>query len=242
MSEKSAYKRVLLKLSGQALTTQGQPIGIEEEACLDIAKTIQNTLKLNIELAIVLGGGNFIRGHTLSSKLNMDRTEADHVGMYATLMNGMILHHALKKVGVKSIVLSSFECSFVEKYNYQAAQSYLSQGLVVIFVGGTGSTHFTTDTAAALKACEIKAEVILKATKVDGVYDKDPKKHSDAKMYNQLSYSEVLEKNLGVMDATAISLCREFNVPIIVFNMYKPENLKNAICKKSIGTKVLGDQ
>lgn len=218
MQEKRPYKRLLLKLSGELLL-DNQPFGISEKGCQHLASIIKTIQTSGYELAIVIGGGNFLRG-IQAEKSGMERTVADQMGMLATLINGLGLQQALEKNGCQTKVLSALECpKVVENYNWRNALSYLEAQKVVIFVGGTGNPYFSTDTAAALRASEIKADILLKATKVNGVYDKDPKKNSDAKRYGELSHSQYLAEKLQVMDPTSIALCRSNHLPVLVFNM-----------------------
>lgn len=232
---------MLLKLSGEALVGEKSHFGVELDACNSIANNIKAAHKTGSQIGIVIGGGNFVRGQTFCKELSMPEAKADQVGMLATIMNGIILQRALINAGCPTKLMSSFNCgSITEFFCLDTALNYLDQGHVVIFSGGTGNPFFTTDTAASLRACEIGAEVLLKATKVDGIFDKDPKTNADAKKYDQLTYNEVLEKNLKVMDATAISLCREHQIPVVVFNMYDENNILNVIQKKPCGTRVKG--
>jgi uridylate kinase len=233
----SKYKRVLLKISGEALLgNEGH--GIDPGITAGIAAQIKEVIEMGVEMAVVVGGGNFWRG-TSASANGMDRNTADHIGMLATIMNAMGLQNALEKIGVFTRVQTAISMQEVaEPFIRRRAVRHLEKKRVVIFAGGTGNPYFTTDTAAALRALEINAEIIFKATKVDGVYDKDPLKHKDAKKYDKLSYIEVLNKNLRVMDSTAISLCRENNLPIIVFDLTMPGNIKGVIMGKKIGTLV----
>ena len=233
----SKYKRVLLKISGEALLGDGG-YGIDPVITASIAAQIKEVVEMGVEMAVVVGGGNFWRG-TSASANGMDRNTADHIGMLATIMNALGLQNALEKLGVFTRVQTAISMQEVaEPFIRRRAVRHLEKMRVVIFAGGTGNPFFTTDTAAALRALEINAEIIFKATKVDGVYDKDPLKYKDAKKYDSLSYIEVLSKNLRVMDATAISLCRENNLPIIVFDLTMPGNIKGVIMGKKIGTLV----
>lgn len=235
------YKRILIKLSGESLVQQGGH-GIENEAALSIANTIKAAYDAQVQIGIVIGGGNLFRGHELISAMNIPRAKADEIGMIATLINGQVLQQALISVGCKCRVLSAVSLgSQIESYSFERAHTYLEAGNIVIFVGGTGHPYFTTDTAASLKACEIGADALLKATKVDGVYSSDPKVDPKAKRFDTLTYNQVLEKNLKVMDATAISLCRENKLPIIVFDMYQKENLIKVIRQENCGTLVHGE-
>lgn len=230
-------KRVLLKLSGESLKGKGG-FGIDQDACLLLAKSIQRAKSTGLEVAIVIGGGNIFRGIHLE-KLGLERTPADHMGMLATLINGIALQQALKTIGISSKVVSAIDCPKVaESFQWHKVNEYLSQGEVVLFVGGTGNPYFTTDTAAALRACEIGADIFFKATKVPGVYNKDPNKFPDAKKYDNLTYAQYLAEKLEVMDATAVSLCMSNQMPIFVFDMQQLEthNLNEIITHKQWGT------
>jgi uridylate kinase len=233
----SKYKRVLLKISGEALLGD-EGHGIDPIITARIAAQIKEVSEMGVEIAVVVGGGNFWRG-TAASANGMDRNTADHIGMLATIMNALGLQNALEKIGVFTRVQTAISMQEVaEPFIRRKAVRHLEKKRVVIFAGGTGNPYFTTDTAAALRALEIDAEIIFKATKVDGVYDKDPFKHKDAKKFDWLSYIEVLNKDLRVMDSTAISLCRENDLPIIVFDLTMPGNIKGVIMGKKIGTLV----
>lgn len=213
-----SVKRILLKLSGEILMGSLKH-GISHEACHQVAINLQEISNNGYEVGVVIGGGNIFRGIRLN-EWGMERTPADHMGMVATLLNGLALQEALHAINCQAQVMSALECpQIAESYNWQKALKYLSKGVVTIFVGGTGNPYFTTDTAAALRASEIHADLLLKATKVDGVYDQDPHKHSKAKRYTTLSYSEYITKQLGVMDVTAVTLCMNNKIPIFVFNM-----------------------
>jgi len=231
------YKRVLLKISGEALLgIRGQ--SIDPVIVADIAGQIKEITDLGVEIAIVIGGGNFWRG-TSASANGIDRTTADYIGMLATIMNALSLQNSLEEIGVITRVQTAISMQEVaEPFIRRKAVRHLEKGRVVIFAGGTGNPYFTTDTAAALRALEIDSEIIFKATKVDGVYDRDPNKFKDAKKFKRLSFTRVLSDNLGVMDSTAISLCRENNLPIIVFDIKVPGNIKGVIIGKDIGTLV----
>jgi len=212
--------------------------GIDIDAISSISQEIKEVVDLGVQLGIVVGGGNIFRGLEANVR-GMDRTSADYMGMLATVINSIALQSALEKKGVITRVLSAIEMKEVaEPYIQRRAIRHLEKGRIVIFAGGTGNPYFTTDTAASLRAIEIKADVILKATKVDGVYDKDPVKHSDALMFQEICYNDVLTRHLKVMDATAISLCRENNLPIVVFNLQKNGNIKRVISGKPVGTTV----
>ncbi|MGL4534321.1 MAG: UMP kinase [Fusobacteriaceae bacterium] len=235
---KAAYKTVLLKLSGEALMGE-QDFGISSEVITSYAKQIKEVIELGVELAIVIGGGNIFRGLSGSTQ-GIDRVTGDHMGMLATVINSLALQNAVEKLGVECRVQSAIEMpKIAEPFIKRKAQRHLEKGRVVIFGGGTGNPYFTTDTAAALRAIEINADVVMKATKVDGIYDKDPMKHSDAVKYDKVSYTEVLSKDLKVMDATAISLCRENKLPIIVFDSVTEGNILKVICGQNLGTTVV---
>lgn len=238
-AKKPVYRRVLLKLSGEALMG-GRSFGIDPDIVQAIAAEIRDVVKLGVQIGVVVGGGNIFRGVEGSAR-GMERTQADNMGMLATVINSLAIQSVLERLGVRCRVQTAIEMREVaEPFIRRRATRHLEKGRVVIFAAGTGNPYFTTDTAAALRAAEIQADVILKATKVDGVYDKDPMKHADATMYKKISYTETLAKNLKVMDATAISLCRENSIPIRVFNIAKKGNIKSVICGKTIGT-IVGD-
>lgn len=212
------YKRILLKLSGELLMGN-QEFGINPTACQKVAAALAALKQEGIEIGVVIGGGNIFRGIRLEGG-GMERTAADQMGMLATIMNGLALQNALRDCGCPALAMSALDCpKVVESYQHQRALQALSDGTVLIFVGGTGNPYFTTDTAAALRACEIHADLLMKATKVDGIYDKDPLKYSNAKKYDVITYSQVLAEQLEVMDATSIALCRSNQLPIFVFNM-----------------------
>jgi uridylate kinase len=235
--EKAIYKRILLKLSGESLLGK-QPFGIDPDVANFIAGEIKSLSDLNIQIGIVVGGGNIFRGLEADSK-GIDRTSADYMGMLATVINSLALQSALELCGIPTRVQTSIEMhEIAEPFIQRRAMRHLEKGRIVIFAGGTGNPYFTTDTAASLRAMEIKADVIMKATKVDGVYDSDPVKNKTAVMFKKISYIDVLTKNLKVMDATAISLCRDNLLPIIVFNLQKKGNIRRAICGQKIGTYV----
>lgn len=239
MSEKkkSAYKRILLKLSGEALLGK-QSTGVDPDVANYIADEIKSLADLKIQIGIVIGGGNIFRGMEASAK-GMDRTTADYMGMLATVINSLALQSALEMRGLPTRVQSSIEMrEIAEPFIQRRAVRHLEKGRIVIFAGGTGNPYFSTDTAASLRAMEIRAEVIMKATKVDGVYDADPVKDKSAIMFKKISYIDVLTKNLKVMDSTAITLCRDNSLPIVVFNLQKKGNIRNVICGKKIGTYV----
>ncbi len=234
---KPVYSRVLLKLSGEALAGP-EGFGITAPIIQRIAGEIKDVTALGIEVAIVIGGGNIFRGVAASAK-GMDRANADYMGMLATVINALALQDALEKLGCYTRVMSSIGMQQIaEPYIRRRAIRHLEKGRVVIFAGGTGNPYFTTDTAASLRAAEIHAEVIMKATRVDGVYDKDPENHPDANMFLELSYIDVLRRNLKVMDATAISLCMDNNLPIVVFNLSQSGNIRRVVMGQRIGTMV----
>lgn len=214
--------------------------GIDPEVVEVVAGEIREVAALGVQLGIVIGGGNIFRGMTASAK-GMDRTTADYMGMLATVINSLALQSALEHVGVPTRVQTAIEMrEIAEPFIQRRAVRHLEKGRVVIFAAGTGNPYFTTDTAATLRAVEIKADIILKATKVDGVYDRDPVQYADAVMYEKISYTEVLTKNLKVMDASAISLCRDNGLPLNVFNLQKAGNIKRVICGERVGTMVGG--
>lgn len=234
----AAYKRVLLKISGEALMG-AQNYGIDTEVAKAVAEEIKAVRDLGVEVAVVVGGGNIFRGVSKSAG-NMNRSSADYIGMLATVMNGVVLADALEKLGVFTRVMSAIDIpELAEPFIYRRATRHLEKGRVVIFVAGTGNPYFTTDSAAALRAVEIKADAIFKATKVDGIYTADPMKDPDAVRYEEITYQEVLEKQLKVMDASAISLCMDNKMPIIVFNMRQGGNIIRAVQGDlAVGTRV----
>ncbi|HIR57703.1 MAG TPA: UMP kinase [Candidatus Gallacutalibacter pullicola] len=229
------YKRVLLKLSGESLAGKAGH-GIDFDTVLKICEPIKQCVDLGVEVAIVVGGGNFWRGR---SSGQMDRTRADHMGMLATVINALGVADALEQLGVVVRVQTAIAMQQVaEPYIRNRAVRHLEKGRVVVFGCGTGNPFFSTDTTAALRAAEIDADIIMKATMVDGVYDSDPKKNPNAVKYDTLSFLDVLNKNLQVMDSTAASLCKDNNIPILVFSIEEPENILRAVCGESIGTLV----
>lgn len=235
--KKAVYKRILLKLSGEALLGK-QSSGVDPEVANFIAEEIKSLIDLQIQICIVVGGGNIFRGLEASSK-GMDRTSADYMGMLATVINSLALQSALEMRGIPTRVQSSIEMhEIAEPFIQRRAIRHLEKGRIVIFAGGTGNPYFTTDTAASLRAMEVNADVLMKATKVDGVYDCDPVLNKNAVMYKKISYIDILTKNLKVMDATAITLCRDNNLPMVVFNMQKKGNIRRIICGEKIGTYV----
>nr|WP_320050650.1 UMP kinase [uncultured Desulfuromonas sp.] len=234
------FKKILLKLSGEALAG-GNGYGIDPEIISGIAGEIREVVDLGVEVALVIGGGNIFRGLAASSA-GMDRASADYMGMLATVMNSLALQDALEKVGVITRVQSAIEMrEIAEPYIRRRAVRHLEKGRVVIFAAGTGNPYFTTDTAASLRAMEIGAEVILKATKVDGVFNADPAKDPTATKFDSLSYLDVLQKGLQVMDATATSLCMDNDLPILVFNLTQSGNIKKVVLGEAIGTIVKGE-
>ena len=237
---KPAYHRILLKLSGEALMGK-QAYGIDENVLIGLSNEILEAMSLGLQVALVVGGGNIFRGIGSNRDLKIDRASADYMGMLATVINSLALQSALERVGVKTRVLSAIDMKAIaEPYIRRRAVRHLEKGRVVIFAAGTGSPYFTTDTAAALRAIEINADAILKATKVDGVYSSDPMTDPDAEMFHQLTYLDVLKKNLKVMDTTAISLCMDNNLPIVVFNLTVKGNILKAVKGEKIGTVVHG--
>jgi uridylate kinase len=233
------YKRVILKVTGEVFAGPLN-FGIDAKTVKAFAEEIKEVKEMGCELAMVIGGGNIFRG-AVASEIGMDRASADTMGMLATVINSLALQDALEKLGVSTRVLSAIEMRQVaEPYIRRRATRHLEKGRVVIFAGGTGNPYFTTDTTASLRAMEVGAEVILKATKVDGVYDADPLKNEGAKKFEELSYIEVLNRELKVMDSTAISLCMDNDLPIIVFNLMEKGNIKRVVSGEPIGTVVSG--
>jgi len=238
--EQLVYKRVLLKLSGEALMGGQRNSSIDPEVVDAIAAEIKEVIRKGVSLGVVVGGGNIFRGVEANAK-GMDRTSADYMGMLATVINSLALQSAFERAGIETRVQTAIAMrEIAEPFIQRKAMSHLEKGRVVIFAAGTGNPYFTTDTAAVLRAMEIKADVIMKATKVDGVYDKDPVGFPDAVMYEKISYNDVLAKNLKVMDATAVSLCRDNRLPILVFNLQKAGNIVRGISGIHIGT-IVGD-
>jgi len=238
-SKQSRYRRILLKLSGEALGGE-TGVGICPEAVHDMARQISEVRELGVEVVVVIGGGNIFRG-LAGSERGIERATGDYMGMLATVINSLALQDALEKVGVATRVQSAITMSQVaEPFIRRRAVRHLEKGRVVIFGGGTGNPFFSTDTAAALRANEIGAEVILKATKVDGIYDSDPKKNPKAKRFSQITYLEALQKQLKVMDSTAFSLCMDNKMPIIVFDFFRAHNLKRVVLREKVGTLVTG--
>ena len=233
------YRRILLKLSGEALGG-GNGSGIDPESVHDMARQVAEVRELGVEVVIVVGGGNIFRG-LAGSERGIERATGDYMGMLATVINALALQDALEKLSVPTRVQSAISMSQIaEPFIRRRAVRHLEKGRVVIFAAGTGNPYFSTDTAAALRANEIGAEVILKATKVDGVYDMDPKKHSQAKRFNTVTYHEALTRQLKVMDAAAFALCMDNRMPIVVFDFFKPHNLRRVVLGEDIGTLVTG--
>src|SRR5512146_3213826 len=238
--DRPLYKRVLLKLSGEALAAD-LGFGVDSTRIHEIAGEIQEVQGLGVELASVVGGGNFFRGVADQAR-DMDRVSADHMGMLATVINALALQDALEKQSVYTRVMSAIEMNQVaEPFIRRRAIRHLEKGRVVIFAGGTGNPYFSTDTAASLRAMEVKADAILKATKVDGIYDADPVLVKDAKMFDEITYMDILKKGLKVMDATAISLCKDNNLPIVVFNLNRRGNIRRVVTGEKVGSLVSAD-
>jgi len=233
------YRRVLLKLSGEALTGRGS-FGIDPDVVNSIAAEIRDVAALGVQLGVVIGGGNILRGVDAGAQ-GIDRTTADYMGMLATVINSLALQSALEHLNVNTRVQSAIEMREVaEPFIQRRAIRHLEKGRVVIFAAGTGNPYFTTDTAATLRAVEIRADILLKATKVDGVYDRDPIRDPNAVMYEKITYNDVLTKYLKVMDATAISMCRDNGLALVVFNLMKTGNIKRVICGEAVGTAIGG--
>lgn len=236
MTETTRYQRILLKLSGEALLGKLE-YGVDPEVVAFVAEQVKAVTALGVQVGIVVGGGNIFRGMAAATSTGMDRATADYIGMLATAMNGLALQDALERAGVPTRVMTAIDMNEVaEPYIRRRAVRHLEKGRVVIFVAGTGNPYFTTDTAAALRAVEIGAEVVLKATKVDGVYDKDPVKYPDAKRYPAITYGQVLVDGLRVLDAAAVSLCMENDLPIVVFDLDAHENILKAVRGEKVGT------
>lgn len=234
------YQRIILKLSGEALAGE-QGFGIDSSVLNNVAEQLVEIRHMGVDVAVVVGGGNIWRGAAGSAK-GMDRATADYMGMLATVLNALALQDALEKLGVATRVQTAIEMrEIAEPYIRRKAITHLEKGYIVIFAAGTGNPYFSTDTTAALRGAEIGAEIILKATQVDGVYDSDPRKNPDAKRFRELSYIEVLRRGLGVMDATATSLCMDNNIPILVFNLGSKGNIRRAILGEDIGTYIRGE-
>lgn len=239
---KPSYKwqRVLLKVSGEALAGD-QTQNIDPKVTMSIAREVASVTRLGVEVAVVVGGGNIFRGSSCVGSSGLDRSAADHIGMLATVMNAIFLQATMESIGIPTRVQTAFRMSEVaEPYIRRRAIRHLEKGRVVIFAAGTGNPFFTTDTAAALRCAEINAEVVLKATNVDGVYDEDPRHNPNARLLNTLTYHDVTSRDLSVMDMTAITLCQENNIPVVVFNLSKPGNISRAIKGESVGTLIGG--
>lgn len=236
MTEATRYRRILLKLSGEALLGKLE-YGVDPAVVAFVAEQVKAVTALGVQVGVVVGGGNIFRGMAAATATGMDRATADYIGMLATAMNGLALQDALERAGVPTRVMTAIDMNEVaEPYIRRRAVRHLEKGRVVVFVAGTGNPYFTTDTAAALRAVEIGAEVVLKATKVDGVYDKDPVKHPDARRYPAITYGQVLVDGLRVLDAAAVSLCMENDLPIVVFDLDEHENILKAVRGETVGT------
>lgn len=232
------FNRILLKISGEVLAGE-KGFGLDNDTIVKICSSIKKVYDSGVQIGVVVGGGNFWRGRTSG---NMDRVKADHIGMLATVMNSLALSDGFEQVGVPCVVQTAAEMkTFAETYYHNKALKHLNEGRVVIFGCGTGNPFFSTDTAAALRSVEIKADVLMKATNVDGVYDKDPNKYDDAVKYNELTSQEILNKGLKVMDSTAAAICTDNNMPILVFNLSDPDNIFKAVSGESVGTLVKGE-
>jgi len=237
----SKYKTILLKLSGETLQNPDKGLGIDPDITLKIAERIRTVASMNVRVGIVVGGGNIFRGISGAAH-GIARTTGDYMGMLATTINGLALQNALEKIGLETRVMTAIEMNKVaERFILRRAMRHLEKGRVVIFVGGTGNPYFSTDSAAALRASEIGADVLLKATKVDGVYSSDPLKYADAQRYETLTYTEALAKSLRIMDGAAFSLCMENEIPIIVFNFFEPGSIEGVVAGEKIGTLVSGE-
>ncbi|MFH0798967.1 MAG: UMP kinase [Pseudomonadota bacterium] len=238
---KPKYKRVVLKLSGEALLPEGQTDGVSIKTASKIALEIKPVVESGVQMAVVIGGGNIFRGAAASAEGKIDRPQADMMGMLATVINGLALQEAMEKAGLATSLMTSIAMHNVaEPFVRRNALVHLEEGRTLVFAGGTGNPFFSTDTAASLRALEIGAEVILKGTKVDGVYSADPKKNPKATRFEKLTYLDVLKKQLKVMDATAISMCMDNRLPVVVFDMFVPENLEKIIGGAKIGTVIYG--
>jgi len=234
--QKCKYNRVLLKLSGESFCRPGQ-FGIDGEKIKSIAERIIKLSELGCQIAVVVGAGNYLRGENFSKASQIPRTTADYMGMLATIINACALQETLEKLGKPTRVLSAIEVSAIcEKFIRRRAMRHLEQGRIIILAGGTGNPFFTTDTCSALRASELEADLLIKATKVEGVYDHDPAKDPEAKLFKKLSYNDVLKNNLRIMDHAAISLCRDNNIPIIVLNIFVEGNITKAVCGQQVGT------
>lgn len=232
------YRRILLKLSGEAFQSRENCLSIDPDVVAGIARKIHQVARLKIQIAVVIGGGNIFRG-ALGERSGMDRSSGDYMGMLGTIINALALQNALEKIGLHTRVLTAIEMQKVaEPFILRRALRHFDKGRILIFAGGTGNPYFSTDTAAALRASEIGADVLLKGTKVDGIYSADPMKHRNATRYGSITYREALNRSLKVMDATAFALCMENNIPIVVFNFFQKDSLYRAVTGKEIGTLV----
>jgi uridylate kinase len=241
-SDKPRYHRVLLKLSGEALMGQ-ERFGISPSVLNYVAGEVADTVALGVQLAIVVGGGNIFRGVSKSAEMSMDRATADYLGMLATVMNAVALQDALERRGLSTRVMSAIEMSeLAEPYIRRRAIRHLEKGRLVIFAAGTGNPFFTTDTAAALRAMEIQAEVLLKATKVAGVYDRDPERDANARLYERVSFDDALKQDLKVMDSTAFALCRDNRLRIVVFDLHQAGNVRSVVTGRAVGTAIQEDK
>lgn len=237
--EKSKYKRVLLKLSGESFCKPGE-FGIDGAALASIAERIAELCKIGPQVAIVVGAGNILRGENFSKVSQIPRNTADYMGMLATIINACALQETLEKIGQETRVLSAIDVpAMCEGFIRRRAIRHLERGRVAILAGGTGNPFFTTDTCAALRASELDADLLIKATKVEGVYSDDPEKNPDAKLFDELSYEQVLAQNLRIMDHSAISLCRDNNIPVIVLNIFEKGNITKALCGQRVGTLII---
>jgi uridylate kinase len=237
MNIKPVYKKILLKVSGEALLGERE-YGVDPKICAYIAEEVRDVRELGVETGIVVGGGNIFRG-LAASAAGMDRVSGDYIGMLATVINGLALQDSLEKIGIHTRVMTAVRMeALAEPYIRRRAVRHLEKGRVVIMAAGTGNPYFTTDTAAALRGIEIGADVVMKATRVDGVYSDDPEKNPRAELFTSLSYMDILSQHLKVMDATAVSLCMENNLPVVVFNLHKKGNLKKILLGEKIGTLV----
>jgi uridylate kinase len=241
MGESARYRRVLLKISGEAMAGPGGQ-GIDADTLSYIAEEVASVQRQGVQVALVVGGGNLIRGASISKSGTVDRTVADHMGMMGTIMNGLAIMSAIEAVGLQARVQSAISVQEVcEPFIRRRAVRHLEKGRVVIFAGGTGNPYFTTDSASVLRALEIDAECLLKATKVDGVYDKDPAVHSDAVKYSSLTFEEALTKRLAVMDQTAFTMCRDHGMPLVVLDLMEKGSMERAVMGEKVGTLVTGD-
>ncbi len=240
--ERKPLKRVLIKLSGEALAGD-QGFGLDPEILKYIATEVANVHSMGVQVALVVGGGNYVRGEAFSGQNAIDRTVGDQMGMLATIMNALAMQAAIEKAGVPTRVQSAITITAVaEPFIRRRAVRHLEKGRIVVFGAGTGNPYFTTDTAAVLRALEIDADALVKATKVDGVYDKDPKKHADAVKYDAVSFETAISKQLAVMDQTAFTMCREHRLPVIVLDFNQPGTMVRAVSGEAVGTLVTGDQ